>query len=96
MKVLTEFESFAQYVKLPDGFKFHEWTKDIPVILPVLFDPSKPQTYYDAGMMAIERISDGKFLPFEISNQKQELGRIFLSVAELAEAVDKALTELQA
>lgn len=100
MKSLMELEIFMAIVKLPDGVRFKEWMPESGCF--VASAPSNASTYsYTSTLAAIERISDGAFVQFEITALRNgdgaaiERGKIHLCVAELANAVDKAIAELE-
>jgi hypothetical protein len=95
VKALIRASVFADSVKLPEGLRFKEWS---PNVLLVASPPASqnPQTYFDSTMMGIERTSDGRYASFKISNLKQKFGEeIYISVVEVAIAVDKAIAQLE-
>lgn len=99
LKSIIELDQFASATILPSGYRFKEWTPGNTVILVPNIGSSGP-TYYDAALAAIER-SDGKYATFELNRippqtPEMQRGIIYLSVAELAAAVDKAIEQLAA
>lgn len=98
-KAYAEFGKLVDAIILPDGYRFHEWTPG-NTIAPVPVTVENPTAqYYDTYMAALEG-PNGKYVPFEISylarTPKMERGLLYIGVAELAQAVDKAIEKLEA
>ena len=93
MKAFIELEAYAANVKLPDDIHFKEWDGQGCI---VALTPNGEGQYIDTQMIGLER-GDGKLATFELSSLKHEgRGLIMLPVSELAQAVDKAIAELEA
>jgi hypothetical protein len=91
-----ELEVFDTCAKMPDGLRFKEWSPGNTVAHVINKDGSSTDTL----LVAIERISDGKFASFEIISLKNEDGKLepgllYVSAAVLANAVDQAIAELE-
>ena len=92
MKAFIELEAFATHVKLPDGIHFKEWDNQGCIIT---FAPDGDGQYLNTHMVGLER-DDGKLATFEFASLKQqEHDPVALPVSELAQAVDKAIAELE-
>lgn len=83
--VTMELDVFAEYARLPKGYKFHEWV------------PGNRLAESPELMCAIERENDGKFAAFSVSIMKQPATRgvVLLEVGELNRAVGQAIAELE-
>ena len=96
MKATMELEVFAANCNLPEGMRFKEWDKQGCILA---FKPdSERGQYIDTKIAAIERVSDGKYYPFELSylvDCQPVRGHVVLSISDLASAVDKAIAELE-
>lgn len=97
MKVAIELGAFVSGIKLPDDFRFKEWQ---PYCILVSSPANKENQYLDSQLIAIERISDGRFASFEINALRNsdggfiERGKVYVSAVALAQAIDNAISEL--
>lgn len=90
--VAIEFEVIAQYAKLPEGFKFHDWGNSMAIV-PV---PDENGSYITTQCCAIERICDGMLRIIEIKSLKQNATRgvVLLPIALFVAEIEKAINEL--
>ena len=91
MKATVLTDTIVKFIKLPTGFRFKEWEPTSFFSVSSWTDNGRLTTF----TMAIERISDGRYVPIEIVSLSEMSKLTEVSLVSIAHGIDQSIAEMK-